>query len=101
RPTRNTARISAKVYTVAPKCSDSSRVHTTSDASAVIPDSAMATYTAPVPFVRDRVSTGTKPTACGGSYSALVDTRYAAPATSALSATATNVATFTSNTRSR
>ena len=42
RPTRNTARISEKVYVVAPKSSDSIRVHTTSDPSAVRPDSAMA-----------------------------------------------------------
>src|SRR4051812_10928682 len=41
RPTRKTARISANVYTVAPKWSDSRRVHTTSAESAVKPDSAI------------------------------------------------------------
>jgi hypothetical protein len=40
-PNRNTARISEKVYTVAPSISDSRRVHTTSDPSAVTPDSAI------------------------------------------------------------
>ena len=43
RPKRNTARISEKVYVVAPKSSERSRVQTTSAASAVKPDSAMTT----------------------------------------------------------
>ena len=42
RPTRNTARISENVYVVAPKSSESTRVHTTSDPSAVRPDNAIA-----------------------------------------------------------
>ena len=42
-PMRKTARISEKVYAVAPKSSDSSRVQITSAPSAVRPDSAMAT----------------------------------------------------------
>ena len=42
-PNRNTARISANVYTVAPNTSESIRVHTTSHASAVMPESAIAT----------------------------------------------------------
>jgi hypothetical protein len=41
RPTRKTARISENVYTVAPKCSDRIRVQTTSDPSAVRPESAI------------------------------------------------------------
>ena len=43
RPTRNAARISENVYVVAPKSSDRIRVQMTSAASAVIPDSAIAT----------------------------------------------------------
>src|SRR4029077_6324281 len=43
RPTRNTARISANVYTVAPKCSERSRVQITSAESAVSPDNAIVT----------------------------------------------------------
>ena len=42
-PTRNAARMSENVYVVAPSRSDSSRVHTASAASAVAPDSAIAT----------------------------------------------------------
>jgi hypothetical protein len=41
RPTRNAARIRENVYVLPPKSSESRRVHTTSAASAVIPDSAM------------------------------------------------------------
>ena len=41
-PTRNTARINENVYVVAPNSSESTRVQTTSDPSAVRPDSAMA-----------------------------------------------------------
>src|SRR5439155_24350365 len=43
RPIKNTARIRENVYTVAPKSSERRRVHTTSAASAVIPDSAIVT----------------------------------------------------------
>ena len=45
RPSRKTPRISENAYTVAPKSSDSSRVHRTWHASAVMPEIAMATYT--------------------------------------------------------
>src|SRR5688572_26819745 len=43
RPTRNTARMSEKVYVVAPSSSDSIRVQTTCAPSAVSPDKAMET----------------------------------------------------------
>ena len=43
RPTRNTARISEKVYVVAPNSSESRRVQVTSAPSAVKPESAIAT----------------------------------------------------------
>ena len=49
RPTRKTARISENVYAVAPNSSDNTRVHTTSDPSAVNPDNAIAMYTSRVP----------------------------------------------------
>ena len=49
RPTRKTARISENVYAVAPKSSDSTRVHTTSEPSAVNPDNAIAMYTSRAP----------------------------------------------------
>ena len=45
RPARNTARISEKVYVVAPNNSDSVRVQRTSAASAVMPDEARMRYT--------------------------------------------------------
>src|SRR5215831_817290 len=49
RPRRNAARISEKVYVVAPRSSDSRRVQTASAASAVAPESAMVTYTGHAP----------------------------------------------------
>src|SRR5689334_23333362 len=52
RPTRKAARISENVYTVAPKSRDSVRVHTTSAASAVNPESAIVMYTSPDPGAR-------------------------------------------------
>src|SRR4051794_1143176 len=52
RPIRNTARISEKVYTVAPSISESRRVQTTSAPSADIPDRAIAGYTAQAPAAR-------------------------------------------------
>src|SRR5713101_545695 len=64
RPIRNTARINENVYTVAPKRSDNSRVHTTSAARAVMPESAMVTYTDHASAARSTRSGG-----CGaGSY---------------------------------
>src|SRR5438034_7524809 len=95
-PTRNTARINANVYTVAPKCSDSNRVQTTSDASAVIPDIAMTTYTVDVPrAIAGRVATAS------AVYVDRPATANAITATATLIATAVTVATFTSCTRSR
>src|ERR1051325_9070793 len=48
-PIRKTARMIENVYTDAPSMSERSRVHTTSAPSALIPDSAIATYTAVLP----------------------------------------------------
>src|SRR6266404_3415834 len=56
-PTRNTARMIEKVYTVAPSIRDSKRVQITSAPSAHIPDKAIAMYTGVEPGGRVEVAT--------------------------------------------
>src|ERR1043166_3648945 len=97
-PTRNTARIIEKVYTVAPSISPSKRVQITSPPSAVAPEIAIVTYTGQAPAA----ITGAVAASVGGaSFGARLAIAKLASATATLIAAAAKVAVVISKTRSR
>ncbi len=98
RPSRNTARMSENVYTVAPSSSDSRRVHTTSAPRAVMPEIPMAIMTGQA---APRAASPSPARSAGGSWPAARDRANAPSATATLTAAADTVATVASNSRSK
>src|SRR5262245_4690653 len=103
-PNRNTARMRENVYVLAPKRSDSIRVQITSAARAVMPDSAITTWTLVASAARAALAGADSAASyadSAASYGVAFAIASPTSATRTLMATATNVATVTSNTRSR